>query len=250
MKNKNTILKLSASRVKTYRQCPRKYYYTYIEKLPRKHWDHFDLGTLVHGTLEFFHENYRNDEQERPNIRRLMTECFKKQREKMIKDGENVSSEIKKEAKGLLGGYIKYIEENGIGSNIVYLEKEFELKLNDQYKIQGYIDRIDKDKDGVLHIKDYKTNKKIKYMEPFQLQVYGIPLLDLYPDANYFKGSYIMMRFEGTHITYEFTREDVEKAKNKLIEEGDKITKEERWRAVPSILCDWCDFKDPCHNTW
>lgn len=245
------ILKLSASRVNTYKQCPRKYYYTYIEKLPRKHWAHFDLGTLVHGTLEFFHDKYRDDEKTKPeNLKRLMKESFRKQRELMISEGENISAETLLEARDLLTGYLKRISEKGIGAEILSVEQDFEMILTDKYKVQGYIDRIDMDPDGTMHIKDYKTNKKTKYMKPFQLQVYGIPLLDMYPDVEKFRGSYIMMRFEGMHMSYDFTREDVEKVKRELIAHGNKITEEETWRAKPSALCDWCDFKDPCLNTW
>jgi putative RecB family exonuclease len=244
------FLKLSVSRVNTYKQCPRKYYYTYKEKMPRKHWPHFDLGSLVHGALEFFHENFKNDTQERPNLKRLMTESFKKQREVMVKDGTVFSKETLFEAKDMLVGYIKRIAEHGIGSEILFIEKDFTIKLQDEYAIHGFIDRIDIDNDGIYHIKDYKTNKNMKYMTPFQLQVYGISLLETFPDVEKFRGSYIMMRFEGTYKSYEFNKEDVIKAKKKLIDYGDSITEEERWPLKPSRLCDWCDFNVVCNNTW
>ena len=246
------LLVLSASRVKTYLQCPRKYYYTYIEKLPRQEWLHFDLGTMVHGVLEHFHEKIRTDKDiSSANLKRLMKESFKKQRAFMEKEkGVPVVYSVLVEAKDLLAEYLKNIESNGIGTEILSLEADFDIKLTEDFSVRGYVDRVDRDRDGILHIKDYKTNKNMKYMEPFQLRTYGIYLLDKYPDVETFRGSYVMMRFGGMLVSYDFNKEDVIKEKKSLIEHAQRITEEERWIAKPTRLCDWCDFKDPCLNTW
>lgn len=249
MKKDSIILKLSASKVKTYHQCPRKYYYNYIEKLPKKQWDHFDIGTLAHGTLDLFHKKYMKDSEKKCNLARIMKNAFKQQREQMEKTG-HLTPEILLETRDMLLNYLNNISENGIGSEILELEKEFILPLNDKYEIQGIIDRLDLDNDGVYHIKDYKTSKKPKYMEPEQLNIYGIYLLDKFPDIDFFRGSYIMLRFGNMHISYDFNRDDVEKKKKQLIEYASLITEEERWITRPSILCDWCDFKTACFNSW
>jgi len=246
---KESDLTLSASRVDIYQQCPRRYYYHYIEKLPRLDWDHFDLGTLVHGVLELFHENFRSDDGKECNLGRLMKESFGKFRAKMDKR-KKLSIEILIEARDILKGYLDKIKQEGIGSEITSLEGDFKIDLNDKYEIRGVIDRIDKDPDGMWHIKDYKTNKNPKYMKPFQLAVYGIYLLDKYPEVDRFRGSYVMLRFNGMLISYDFNKEDVEKERKDLIIYADRIIEEERWIAKPSRLCDWCDFKTVCLNSW
>jgi len=244
------ILTLSASRVKTYQQCPRKYYYNYIEKLPRKDWLHFDLGTLVHGVLEYFHANFKTDARRSAlNLKRTMKESFKKYREHMEEE-KPLDHGVLIEARDLLADYLKRMESDGIGSEIIALEDDFHIELTNEFGVQGYVDRIDQDGDGVLHIKDYKTNRNPKYLEPFQLRTYGIYLLDRFPEVDKFRGSYIMMRFGGMLVSYDFNREDVEKTKKQLIEYAQRISEEERWMAKPSRLCDWCDFKNPCLNTW
>lgn len=259
MKDGNYMLKLSASRVDTYNKCPRKYYFTYLEKLPRKGWDHFDLGTLTHETLELFHDTFRNDDQKPEKIRSHMKDCFKKQVAIMRKKGD-IKREIVEDARKLLLGYLKRIEQKGIGSNICGIEQEFDLSLGEclidgvpepvKIGIKGYIDRLDQEEDGTWHIKDYKTTKSTKYMKPFQLQTYGIYLLDTYPDTESFKGSYIMMRHDGMPLTYDFNREDVTKVKRDLMEKAQLILEEERWAPKPTPLCDWCDFKELCQNSW
>lgn len=244
------VLVLSPSRIKVFKQCPRKFFYTYHEKLPRKEWEHFDVGTLVHGALEFFHEQYRTDE---INVKTnpLMSQSFRKQFDKMQEEeNRTLSPKVVLEAKNILKGYLRGIKENGIGAEILSLEQDFELELNKDYNIKGVVDRIDRDKDGIIHIKDYKTNKNHKYMEPFQLQAYGIYAFSKYPDINRFRASYIMLRFDGMPLTYEFNKEDIDKITKTIISYGDKITEEKRWVPRPSRLCDYCDFKDICLNSW
>jgi len=251
-KMKDITLVLSASRVKTYLQCPRKYYYNYIEKLPRKEWLHFDLGTLVHGALEYFHENFKIDKDRGSlNLKKMMKESFQKQRQAMKKErGVSIVQSVLVEARDLLADYLKRMESDGIGSEIISLEADFNIPLSKEFSVRGYVDRLDMDEDGTFHIKDYKTNKNPKYMEPFQLRTYGIYLLDQYPDVDKFRGSYVMMRFGGMLISYDFNKEDVLKEKKSLVEYAQRITDEERWIAKPTRLCDWCDFKSPCLNTW
>lgn len=249
VKKDNIILTLSASKVKTYHQCPRKYYYNYVEKLPRKQWGHFDIGTLAHGALDYFHKKYKKDTGKKKNLKRLMKNSFQKQRKKMEKEA-SLSPDVLFMVRDMLINYLNTLEENGIGSEILELEKDFTLSLNEKYDVRGIVDRLDLDNDGLYHIKDYKTNKNPKYMDPEQLKTYGIYLLDKQPDIDRFRGSYIMLRFGNMHISYDFNKDDVEKQKKKLIEVADAITEEERWITKPSILCDWCDFKGPCFNSW
>lgn len=243
------ILKLSASKVKTFKQCPRKYYYNYIEKLPRKNWPHFDLGHLVHGALEMFHDKFRKDG-ENLNLKRIMKVSFKETRKEMENSNKTLSGEILLEARDLLTEYLHKIEKNGLGSNVISVEEDFDIKLNDYCSVNGFVDRLDLEEDGYYRILDYKTTKSIEYMEPFQLNVYGIFLLNKYPDVDFFRASYVMMRHGGKYVSYEFNREDVEKCKKGLIKSADIINSEERWMPKQSKLCNWCDFKNTCFATW
>lgn len=244
-------LVLSVSRGKIYKDCPRKYYYTYIEKLPRKEWDHFDLGGLVHSILEEFHKDYRSDNDCPENSAFLMKTAFEKSQISFENEkSKYISNEIIEEAKIILRSYMANIRKNGIGGKILCIEEGFTLPLNEKYGVQGFIDRVDLDNDGIYHIKDYKTSKSDKFMEPLQLKVYGMYLLNKFPDLKQFKGSYIMLKLDSKFITYKFNIEDVKEAQNELIDLADKITIEERWLTRPSKLCDWCDFKDTCKNVW
>jgi putative RecB family exonuclease len=242
-------VQLSVSRIKTYIQCPRKYYYSYIKKLPKKEWDHFSLGTFVHGVLEHFHSDFKVDNKDL-DFKQIMKSACCKQRDIMQQKKEYLTPDIVIEAKKLLSGYIKKIEKSGMGSEIISLEDNFEIVVNEKCTIKGIVDRVDKDADGTLHIKDYKTNKSAKYMDSFQLQVYGIYLLNKYPDVERFRGSYVMLRFNDMDLSFDFNTEDTKKTVKEVVEYAEKILEEQRWIMVPSILCDYCDFKETCHSEW
>jgi RecB family exonuclease len=244
----NTKLVLSASRVKTFQTCARKYYYTYIKKLPRLAWDHFDIGTIVHSVLEEFHNTFRDDKNVL-DLNGLMTKCFANQKEKILKE-KKIKNSTFIEARDLLKEYLRNLKDKGLGSLILCNEEDFIVQLNDDFKVQGFIDRIDEDKDNIYHIKDYKTTKSNKYMEPFQLITYGIHLSQKFPTIEHFRGSYVMLKFGGMLVSYDFNQEDVEKAKKSLIEYGNLICEEQKWAQRPSKLCSFCDFQKVCLTAW
>jgi len=241
------LIKLSASRAKTFEQCPRKYYYLYLEQLPKKEWDHLELGTYVHAALETFHRSIRDGSKE--PLRKLMGAAVGDAFKRMTDKGRSLPDEQLREAKVMLSDYLVRIEEKGL-PDVLEVEFPFTIPLNDMYDLTGVIDRIDRDLDGTLHIVDYKTSKSAKYMEPFQLNTYGLLLESKYPGIKRFRASYIMLKLGCQPLSYEFTSDDIEKCRAKLIKYADRITSEERWLAKPGRLCDWCDFKDVCFNSW
>lgn len=238
------ILKLSASSMKTFDQCPLKYYYTYIEKVPRKQWDHFDLGNLCHKALEIFHETYINDGNKKGSLGKLMGYAFAEAR----KSFENVDNSIVAEAKSLVEDYLKAINNTGMPL-VKGVETSFNFDVNDTIKLRGFLDRIDITKDGKFHIVDYKTTKNVKYLEPFQLLIYGMWLKREYPHIEDFKASYVLLRHKSKVQTYNFNLHDIEQAEKQVLDFASKIRiseKDNNWMPIPSPLCNWCDFKDIC----
>jgi len=248
--DKPLLIKLSASAVKTYKQCPRKYYFNYIEKAPKKHWAHFDLGNLCHETLELFHKTYIKEGTKNNTLTKIMEHSFMTARKKFPKMND-VSLE---EAKGMLLEYLKMIKLSKM-PDVKGVETKFSFNISDDVLIRGFLDRVDLMKDERFHIFDYKTTKNTQYLDQFQLLVYGLWLKRKYPKIKEFKGSYILLRHGSKFKSYDFNVDDVDKVRKKLISCADTIRNENTWAPVPHKLCDWCDFKAICpaqitKNSW
>jgi DNA helicase-2/ATP-dependent DNA helicase PcrA len=192
------ILKLSASSMKTFDQCPKKYYYNYIAKEPRKQWDHFDLGNLCHKALEIFHEKYKIEGTSKRTLAKLMSYSFTEAR----KEFPNISNTLLAEAKDLIKDYLKTIS-GGNMPLVKGVETSFNFNISDNVLVRGFLDRVDVLKDGKFHIVDYKTTKNAKYLDPFQLLIYGLWLKHEYPHIKDFKASYILLRHKSKLKSYD-----------------------------------------------
>ena len=111
---------------------------------------------------------------------------------------------------------------------------------------------MDISKDGTFRIIDYKTTKNAKYLDSFQLLIYGLWLKHQYPDLEKFRAAYILLRHDSKTKDYEFNIEDLKKAEKDIISYAGKIKTENQWVPIPTALCNWCDFKDicPAHSAW
>lgn len=238
------ILKLSASSMKTYDQCPKKYFYNYIAKEPRKEWAHFDLGNLCHKALEIFHQIYIKEGTNNKTLSKLMGHSFTEAR----KEFRNVSGNILVEAKELIQNYLKNVSREGMPL-VKGVETSFKFNMEEDIVLRGFLDRVDILKDGRFHIVDYKTTKNVKYLEPFQLLIYGLWLKTQYPHIENFKASYLLLRHGSKLKSYDFNSEDIEKCRKKIIKYAESIStsiNEDVWSPIPGPLCNWCDFQKIC----
>lgn len=237
-----SLIKLSVSSSKTYEQCPAKFNFHYNLKLPTKPRDYFDIGHFAHAVLEQFHSEWRLDQN--LNIIELMGAAFTKQRDNYPK----LTAQQIEEVKAMLQKYLYNVEKNGM-PNVLSVEESFEFSV-DKYLLRGFIDRTDVDPDSLFHIVDYKTTKNEKYLDNFQLLVYGLALKHKYPDLERFRGSYVLLRQGSRYMTEEFNLYDLNKCEKKIIDFGQRIENEKEWPKRPSPLCNYCDFYDVCMGNW
>ena len=87
---------------------------------------------------------------------------------------------------------------------------------------------------------------KSKYLDEFQLLVYGIPVMEEKPDLQEYEASYLCLKENMKWITYSFTRTDVEKVKTKIRDVARSIREDITWEARPQFLCKFCDYVDIC----
>jgi RecB family exonuclease len=236
-------LNLSVSKVKTFKDCPAKFRFQYIEKLPRKEWEHFAFGTFVHEVLESFHRALI-DGSETP-WPKLLSEFFKE----ALKNNK-ITEEGKKEAWDIINYYLKMItkqKEAGKLPNVIDVEKSFNISIDDKILLSGFIDRVQIDSDGITHVADYKTTKKKQYLKDmFQLLTYAFVLCLENPSLKKIRASYICLRHNFDYITKEFSRDEILKVEDSFVQYAETITSEKLYRPKPTRLCGYCDFLESC----
>ncbi len=244
-------LSLSVSKSKTFVDCPAKYKFCYIEKLPRIEQDFHIFGTFLHAVLEEFHASIiENPDQDDLQLMSAI-------KEKVLADyKEKVTDQQVIDGWKIIDEYLelrKSEKETGTLPNVTHVEKEFYIDLDsgidDEYKVlvNGFIDRVQVDHDGVMHVADYKTTKDKKYLKDFfQLKTYAYVLMLEDPSLQRIRASFILLRHGFSKIEEEYTRKDVECMGEKFMEYARQIKEEKLFRAKPQFLCKYCDYLKFC----
>jgi ATP-dependent helicase/DNAse subunit B len=177
----------SFSQLQVYIQCPLKYRYKYVEKIPAKEFVESAaslLGGIVHSTLEKLYKDinvFNTPTQEALlafyyDLRTTKEAEVKENQGEMIIHGDFTLEDYKR--RGEL--YItKYYDKHQPFEDIKVIDTEldFVFDLTDDIKFKMIVDRLDKIGD-TFTISDYKTNQKLptqdkdNYIE--QLTLYGI----------------------------------------------------------------------------
>lgn len=257
----------SPSSINTHRQCPRKYYYQYIQKLPVKNNIHFVRGKMVHDTLEHFFDVELSDDFTFDDLNKHLKKEFVKYWNQYADEMDGLGlSEMDKalyldDTVKMISNYFAIVSEKlnkVMDSKGVSLAEAFKiitpireslLKCED-LQVRGYADAIETE-DGRVRIIDYKTSKKNQMTPDYELQVSIYALL--YKIMNgvvphevgilLLKHGYIDMKVD----------EDMLRDAQAAIEQhhacvlSDDMTDYERRE---SGLCKWrsgqCDFYDVC----
>jgi len=185
--DKNIILDIdlskqtwSATSLKMYLECKRKYYYNYILKIKEHNISlkpkGYEVGLIIHDILEQMYKssnlsyeylcNELSKYQNKNPYLTMQLEVWKKKLKKFVNNEK-----------------IRFSKQN---IQIYSLEKSFNIKYNG-IDIKGAIDRIDKLEDNTYVILDYKTssslkidtNKTYENSKDFQLEFYYLALRDI-----------------------------------------------------------------------
>lgn len=241
-------LRLSLSKTKTFIDCKKKFEFTYIQKIPRKTWEFHTLGKFCHKVLEDFHQAYIDGSTEPYN--KMMTTCFRAAQEEYAAD---LNKAMIKECFDIIYGYLKLITEDkkqGKEPNIIAVEKKFDFPISDKVVLNGMIDRIQLDPDGILHVADYKSTKNKKYLanDFFQLLTYAYVLITENPKIKKIRGSYILLRHNFEYLTEVFDVEEILATKDKYLKYANDIMNATEYPASPSNLCSFCDALEQCNE--
>lgn len=145
------ILKISNSKVNTWRKCHRAFYYKYVMKLrPKKKGIALRRGSIIHECIEA----YDSGKSWRKPFRAFSKQFYKETlQEEIVENGD-----IPRMVEELMENYQALYENDGL----TYLGNEvhFELPLMPGVVIEGYLDALVEDEKGSVWPKETKTYKK------------------------------------------------------------------------------------------
>jgi len=245
----------SHSRLSTFEQCPLKFKFRYIDKLPPDIKETIEsfLGSKVHGTLEWVYKQISQ------NIKISLDDII----EHFIKNwNRDFNQDIKIIKQEFNSDYyfnqgirflINYFQTNHpFDDNTIAIEKRVLIKLDSEgkYLLQGYIDRLVYNKEkNILEIHDYKTGGFLKTQEELdndrQLALYSIGIRDLFQDAKEVHLIWHFLAFNEKRISKR-TFEQLVELKQETINLINKIESEKEFQPKTSPLCKWCEFRSYC----
>lgn len=237
-------LRLSVSKTKTFLDCKKKFDFSYIQKLPKKDWDFHVFGKFCHKVLEEFHQAYVEGCTAPYNI--TMGESYKKA---LIEYKDKMTADMKKDCWAIINKYLYLVtKDKNLVTSVIGVEKKFDFAVNEKLVLNGMIDKIQIDDDGVIHVADYKTTKNKKYLKDdwFQLLTYAYVILNEDPKVKKVRASYILLRHDFEYLTTEFKASEIRKVKDKYLDYVEQINSETEFAPNPTMLCNYCDFQNLC----
>jgi len=233
------IKTFSPSKYNTYKECPLKYRYKYIDYLKDEYNDNLSTDALQFGS--YIH--------------------------KILEDGVDANSidELRQLGRELRGNYqfkgrikdtetcIKnFFEFNKNLEGSVSTEMMFSEKVSDDLSVNGIIDRVCKSDSGKYLVIDYKTSKREKTKRELQsdpqLMTYAAAISKMYnvPVQNVTVAHYYPLT--GNLVALRYLPPQIHSFIRKLNEDKWAIRKAKVKDFKPRVnqFCNWCGYKDIC----
>lgn len=259
----------SPSSILTHRQCPRKYYFRYIEKLPGPKSIHLIRGSVVHKVLE---DAYDVDVSRIPaksffhTIRIVLQEMFRKewvaashQLAELSLSPEELE-EYREETQLMIDNFYHYVYDRMqplIASmspqeawKKITPEREVLMK-SAQHLVRGYIDVVSKELDGTTLILDYKTSKKLDITPEYRLQLGIYAMMQEEHHTTPDEVGIIFLK-HGKELRLPVTPDLVEDARQACseVQLHTQSTNQADYPKRPGPLCKWrtgqCEYYDLC----
>lgn len=245
-------MRLSYSALDTFKQCPAKFKFQYIDKIKTPKSKEALFGTLIHKTLKVLHE---------PGLiiptEEEILQIFSSNWDPSPYPDEQQAAMAFSEGIKILKNY--YAKNYPSQFNVLALETPFEVPLkigNELHLITGKIDRVDKTEDDLLEVIDYKTTKKMPSQEAvdkdLQLSVYHMGIANRWPSLINGKRPVKVSLYylkHGEKLSSARTPEHLEATKADIIKNIEIIqqaAKAEKFEPRANPLCNWCEYQRQC----
>ena len=244
----------SHSRLESYRQCPQKFKFAYIDKIASEtEGIEAFMGSRVHYALEQLYKNLRF---EKPVTLEGVLDEYQRDWDKEWHDGIVIVREevgpaeyFKMGVRAITDYYRRYHPFDQ--SKTLGLEYRINLSLDEagKYVMQGFIDRLSQPADGVLWIHDYKAKGLLPTQpeidEDRQLAFYQMAVSTLWPDTKEVVLIWHYLLFDREFHSRKSTA-DLATLREETIALIDEIESATEFPTKQSGLCNWCEYRPIC----
>ena len=236
-------VRLSFSRVDTYRNCPRKFRYAYIDRLPSAPGPHLSFGSSIHHALEAFYDRKLPDCPTEEELLAFLYAGWDSSGFAELPRTEQMA--FYRHAQDVLRRFHR--REAPRYRLPAATEAWFELPIGYEATVVGSIDRVDVDDDGRFHVIDYKTNRKVKdrtrVAGSLQLAIYALACRHLYGSLP----ATVSLDFVVAGVTVTVPIEDIDlDAARQAVLDAAAAIRAETYPPTPNPLCGWCDYRAVC----
>ena len=232
---------LSHSSISLYGECPQKYKFKYVDKIPEKPRHFFSFGQSVHLALEYF---YGVKEPKAPTLEELLAAY----RATWVRGGykdDAQEAEYFEDGRQIL---TRFHDKHAKTFRLPYfVEYGFNFEI-DGVPVTGKVDRVDKLADGRLLILDYKTGKQLKTGRidvDAQLTMYQLAC-EKGLDAEVAELVFYHLPTLKEHKSARRDASLVDELKTRIVTTAESITKEKFEPKPLDSVCRWCDYKPIC----
>lgn len=246
-------MRLSYSALDTFKLCPLKFKFQYIDKIKAPKSKEAIFGTLIHSALRLLHDPSKLVSPTEEEVLGFFSKNW----------NADIFDNPQEEAAAFAQGVAmlkKYYEKNSPGQfNVLALEAFFEAPIaigKDLHIVTGKIDRIDKNQEDIFEVIDYKTAKKMPAQKnidlDLQLSVYHLGIANRWPSIKEenrpVKVSLYYLK-HGEKLSSLRNNQSLNETQEKIINMIEQIKKsqsQEKFEPKPGPLCDWCAYQKYC----
>jgi DNA helicase-2/ATP-dependent DNA helicase PcrA len=254
MQDIDTTKQVSYSQLNTYEECPKKYKYAYVLRVPSKAHASLSFGTTIHNTLRDFYSLLKDSQEglegivEKPTKKKLL-ELYETHWISRGYDSKAHEEKRKASGKKILKEYFDnlYNEEE----RPYRLEETFSVHIDESVFV-GKIDRIDIVDDSKdikeVEIIDYKTGKvksKSNIKKDLQLPLYAL-FAEEKLGLKVVNAKYIFVEHSEV-VEVDISEEKKKEARKKVVEIIEEI-KKNNFIPTPGYLCKYCDYNSICED--
>lgn len=247
----------SHSRLGSFERCPRQFLYRYRLRIPAESESiEAFLGRRVHEVLERLYRATARGRvptlaQVHARYRKLFDEAYDPERIHIVRL-EHPLSFYRDLGEHCLSNYyadhypFDRDETLGLEERVLFDVGE---APSGPVRIQGFVDRVARARDGTLEIHDYKTGARVPSQSAIdadrQLALYQLGLSKRFGASRRFR---LVWHFVRRGITRSSTRtaDQLDALRRDTLRLVDEIRRERAFPARPGPLCRWCEYREGC----